>query len=1188
MVSAQDAFKAAVIDPFQVNRSGKILSYTQYIHLPTSQQAGDEADVVDSRFTSKILQDWLGFAAGDIVYNHTLPGQPKDKPDFVLTINGKTAFIVEDKSPDKKLDESSIAQMRRYTASTSGYCLWINGRVIVGLRFDANGRYQMLVEVQAENVFGEQQPSLPQEANFEILHQLFSKQRFTDTATYIQAITHDKDEDDWRKHARTLTDTKSLQTFINESRTVLDQLVTAIQARLNTVAIELKEAEKDLDSNQQKYHNLQSNLIDKLKGGGGVKLSEIQCLEKALNEQENRLADLNISTITHLKPQMGTATIPIWTDFVQKVQGIVSHLREYALACTEARRIQNAYRIWLERYKHLESESQNNNSVEDLRQQKAFAEQVSYVFFVRLLLARVLEDKGIMPRMVSDGGFKHWFDFLKTSYLDSLSEIRGETFLPLVYRRVAGFYQHFFQQPIFDWFLPDDSLLALVLSHLNQYDFKDVGNDLLGFTYEAFIERIARNRKGHFLTPPEVVEFMLDQAGYTSKAIIGENVIDLSCGSGSFLVHAARRLKSTISSALADASPLERANQYIEQVKTKLVGLEIDPFSCYLAELNLFIQVLDDLALLWNNGERPNIERFAIYNTNSLEMPLAVLQSEYKTTATTTFDEDAITLDEAASIKAQPKVFTYILCNPPYVNRGIIDGIKSYGEYPFYREVVKGDENFYLLFLRLAAYYSAPGGTICFICPLNLLGDESTTRTREMFNRTDDWSLRSITRFYTRTVLFPGVLQGVCVIRIDQISQPIDKVELRGGFSIAEVRQQRTLIAHSRITTNYPAKTTWNKPWLVNANPEVYSLWECIQHNCPQELGELITGKLSTAKGDVRSTWAKPLLVTTAGSKAVPLTKGEKIIDWGAWSPAAYLDPSLTIPSTVANYKSCLWVQKNIRRIVNLEQPETVLLLKEVSGLEMKRPIRGTITQRSSSQPLVADETVLIMHTMDNIYANLAYAVFGLITSALYNFLFSLFSTNAHANLKEIQRLPVPVWSATLETHLAETTRHVLRTYQNLHEHERAYGKGQNGNIDINITLTTSRLPTVRLEELLLRGEVMLNGSPTHALAVLHKRGQIRFDPQLSHEARVAIEQIIQANGHLAYGKGGKDLLVPNPKVAKAFLAQLEQHMNERQQKRDHISRIQDILDTEITEAYGVHTPAWQDLISSGIPWAKD
>ncbi|MGH2480584.1 MAG: hypothetical protein ACRDHW_13090, partial [Ktedonobacteraceae bacterium] len=91
-----------------------------------------------------------------------------------------------------------------------------------------------------------------------------------------------------------LTDPSTLRTFINECCVVLDQLMIAVQVRMSTVSIELKE-----------------------------------------------------------------------TD--------------------EARRIQNAYQIWLERYKQMEGEGKEGNGEAEARRQQAFAEQVSYVFFVRLL-----------------------------------------------------------------------------------------------------------------------------------------------------------------------------------------------------------------------------------------------------------------------------------------------------------------------------------------------------------------------------------------------------------------------------------------------------------------------------------------------------------------------------------------------------------------------------------------------------------------------------------------------------------------------------------------------------------------------------------------------------------------------------------------------------------------------------------
>ncbi len=140
------------------------------------------------------------------------------------------------------------------------------------------------------------------------------------------------------------------------------------------------------------------------------------------------------------------------------------------LSHAESRRIKSAYLAWRTRYRMIESTTDENSIEAEEKSQKAFTEQVSYVFFVRLLLARVLEDKGIIPRLVSDGGSGAWHNFLLHES-ESTNGTHGASYLPLVYRRIASFYHHFFQQPIFDWFVPDDYLVALVLDQLNTYNF---------------------------------------------------------------------------------------------------------------------------------------------------------------------------------------------------------------------------------------------------------------------------------------------------------------------------------------------------------------------------------------------------------------------------------------------------------------------------------------------------------------------------------------------------------------------------------------------------------------------------------------------------------------------------------------------------------------------------------------------
>lgn len=357
---------------------------------------------------------------------------------------------------------------------------------------------------------------------------------------------------------------------------------------------------------------------------------------------------------------------------------------------------------------------------------------------------------------------------------------------------------------------------------------------------------------------------------------------------------------------------------------------------------------------------------------------------------------------------------------------------------------------------------------MCFIYPLNLFGDESTMRARELLSRTE-WSIPSITRFYARDVLFPGVLQGVCVIRIDnRPAQSAEAVEVRGGYSIEEAAQSATLIARSRVLFNYPAKTTWSKPWLVNTEAATYDLWECVRTETHQSLADLLKEKIEVGKGDVRSTWAKPMLVSGPGVHRVALTKGKNIVDWGDWSAVAYLDPIATIPPSSKDYTGSRWVQKQVQRIANLPQKEAVIFLKEVSGLEMKRPIRGTILQRDQHHAVAADETALIMYTLDAAFEDLAYATFGLLTSSIYNFFFSLFSTNAHANFKEILRLPVPVWSSEREKQLADATKVVLDAYRARYQHEQQYGVHQKQQVSANAVLSSTHLHAIEQERVTL------------------------------------------------------------------------------------------------------------------------
>ncbi len=144
-------------------------------------------------------------------------------------------------------------------------------------------------------------------------------------------------------------------------------------------------------------------------------------------------------------------------------------------------------------------------------------------------------------------------------------------------------------------------------------------------------------------------------------------MIDLAGGSGSFLVHAARRLINTYRTKTGNI-PIGSVPLIIQQVKNSLFCMDINPFACYLAETNLLIQVIDLLKQVKETGNlrECTIDRFNVYNTDSLLLP----QSENirSTLLNPLLDQELSTVSQ---IKNRTEKFAdgfdFVVGNPPYV-----------------------------------------------------------------------------------------------------------------------------------------------------------------------------------------------------------------------------------------------------------------------------------------------------------------------------------------------------------------------------------------------------------------------------------------------------------------------------------------------------------------------------------------
>ena len=248
-----------------------------------------------------------------------------------------------------------------------------------------------------------------------------------------------------------------------------------------------------------------------------------------------------------------------------------------------------------------------------------FALQAAYVVFIRLLLLRVCEDKGVLPeRFISDGGLRRWQEDIRRYFIFVNADVNPyDTLLDLAYGNAQNIYAHFFTgRELFNWYSLDRTRFIRVLHQLSRFDFADVDSDLIGTIYNTYVERPEKKQKGQYYTPRSIVRYILDESGYvTGPSIIGpsKRLIDPACGSGTFLVEAARRLVAAYKTSGSD-----NPRAVLDRVRENIYGFDLNPFACYLAEVNLLIQTLDLVKLAIEGRNPPRLQRFHVYNVDAL------------------------------------------------------------------------------------------------------------------------------------------------------------------------------------------------------------------------------------------------------------------------------------------------------------------------------------------------------------------------------------------------------------------------------------------------------------------------------------------------------------------------------------------------------------------------------------------
>ena len=173
---------------------------------------------------------------------------------------------------------------------------------------------------------------------------------------------------------------------------------------------------------------------------------------------------------------------------------------------------------------------------------------------------------------------------------------------------------NFFEIHFFEWFIyakefnndmiQDISLTFDEIETASSIVKPEVVEDVLREMYANLMPKELRHLLGEYYTPTWLVEFALDTAKYYGD--ISTTLLDPTCGSGSFITHAIKRLKKHN----------KRLNNkvIIEQATQNIVGYDINPIAVISSKTN-YILALGDLS---NVEEKINIP---IYMCDSVLVP---------------------------------------------------------------------------------------------------------------------------------------------------------------------------------------------------------------------------------------------------------------------------------------------------------------------------------------------------------------------------------------------------------------------------------------------------------------------------------------------------------------------------------------------------------------------------------------
>jgi len=321
--------------------------------------------------------------------------------------------------------------------------------------------------------------------------------------------------------------------------------------------------------------------------------------------------------------------------------------------------------------------------------------------------------------------------------------------------------------------------------------------DLVGMLYESYIPQVERKLLGQFYTPFQVVDYILNSISYNyTESIENKKLIDISCGSGSFIIRAINRLvKKLIKSYNIDNISeinFKDAKIVILQIKESITGIDINPIACILCQINIIFSLLDLIKIIYEQEEDYELPIFDIHNLSTLEF---------------NFSEK----------------YDYVVGNPPYVfirdipleERKLIET----GDF----DTNKGQYDYYQLFIEIGIKILKNQGFLGYIVPDSLLALSNRDIIRKYIY--DSTKIKEI--IHAGSQFEDPVVSSVILILQKEILQGVREENLIKIPKFNSISKLNTQILQKKVKE-------WDYKFLINLSQKDTDILEYLNSKFPK------------------------------------------------------------------------------------------------------------------------------------------------------------------------------------------------------------------------------------------------------------------------------------------------------------------------------------------------------------------